>query len=254
MSDQTVYKFDKKALKPSKMGLVEKRLLKAKNLSDISDTINFFNTRRPYQTVHIEICCLDGVPVKDTLHFCPIRGTDISLNDFDDEMKWGVCEEAVHLLRPFNLVTHEFKTMDSRLFDGFRKSCADVGVKQVMITPIKVKNTTAIVTTNFPLGDFEDYASAFLPQLFQTVLTILERFPKLLSWPKAGKLTPREAEILTLSARGFTEAVIATQCGISVNTVRNHVENSKLKLNARNKLHAVMIAAEANEIDSISEL
>ena len=175
------------------------------------------------------------------------------MEDFDEELKWGICREAEHLLRPFDILTHEFQTVDTHKFDVVRKLCADVGLKQIMITPMKVKNTVTLVTTNFPLGNFEDYASEFLPQLFQTVLTIFERFPKLLLWPKGGKLTPREAEILTLTSTGLTEAVIARQCGISVNTVRNHVENSKVKLNARNKLHAVMIAAETHEIDFISE-
>lgn len=256
MPDQTTDKLERldgKSLKPSAMVLIEKELLKAKNLSDISDAINLFNTRRPYQTVHLGICSLDGVPVKQTLHSCPIRGLSVSMDDFEEELKWGICRESERL-KPFDLLTHEFETIDTIKFEAIRKKCADMGLKQIIIVPMKVKNTITLVTNNFPLGDFEDYASEFLPQLFQTVLAIFERFPKLLLWPQAGKLTPREAEILTLSANGLTEAVIAVQCGISVNTVRNHVENSKVKLNARNKLHAVMIAAETHEIDPISDV
>ena len=125
------------------------------------------------------------------------------------------------------------------------------GLKQLMIIPMKVKNTTTILVVNFPQGDFEDHAGVVLPRAYQFIVDVFDRFPKLLSWGKSGKLTRRETEILTLSAKGFTESAIAEQCGISINTVRNHVENSKVKLNARNKLHAVMIAAETHEIEPI---
>lgn len=245
--------FHDKGLEPSTMMQIKRKLHSAKKISDISDSIHYFNTLRPYQCVHLGICSLDGVPVKDTLHSCPIDGLDVSLNDFNEELKWGICQEAEYLLKPFDLLTHEFHTIASRKFETIRKISADVGLKQIMIVPMKVKNTTTIVTTNFPLGDFAEHASMFIPEAFHVVSNIFERFPKLLSWPKCGKLTPREVEVLSLSANGLTEAVIAAQCGISINTVRNHVENSKVKLNARNKLHAVMIAAETHEIDRISE-
>lgn len=236
---------------PDPLVWVKKQVQSAKQLSDISDLINFLNSRQAYQTVHLGICSLDGVPVKDTIHASPITDTGLTLLDFPDELKWNICKEAEHLLKPFDVLNHEFETVDSRRFDGVRKLGAEFGLKQLMVIPMKVKNTTSVVTVNFPNGDFERHAIEFLPRVYQFTYAIFERFPKLLLWPKPGKLTPREAEILTLSASGLTEAAIAEQCGISINTVRNHVENSKVKLNARNKLHAVMIAAETHEIESV---
>lgn len=244
-------KFRDKDLKPSPAVWVKNELKRAKKLSDISDLINFLNAPQTYQTVHLGICSLDGVPVKDTIHSCPIPGTGLSLNDFPDDLKWNICQEAEHLLSPFDLLSHEFETADSGIFADVRKLAFMSGLKQLMIIPMKVKNTISVVTINFPLGDFEDHAREVLPRTYQFLVDVFDRFPKLLIWPNPGKLTRRETEILTLSAKGLTEAAIAEKCGISINTVRNHVENSKVKLNARNKLHAVMIAAETHEIDSI---
>ena len=244
-------KLANKDLKPSPSAWVKNELSRAKNLSDISDLINFANERQTYQIVHLGICSLDGVSVKDTIYSCSITDTGLSLADFPEDLKWNICQEAEYLLRPFDLLTHEFETVDSHLFADVRKLALMSGLKQLMIIPMKVKNTTSVLTVNFSLGDFEEHASVVLPRAYQFLVTVFDRFPKLLSWPKPGKLTRREVEILTLSAQGFTEACIAKTCGISINTVRNHVENSKVKLNARNKLHAVMIAAETHEIEPI---
>ena len=244
-------KLANKDLKSSPSAWVKNELSRAKNLSDISDLINFVNARQTYQVVHLGICNLDGVPVKDTIHSCPIPGTGLSFLDFPEDLKWVICQEAEHLLRPFDWLTHEFETADTDILVDVRKLALMSGVKQLMIIPMKVKNTTSVLTINFPLGDFEEHASVFLPRAYQFIVGVFDRFPKLLLWPKPGKLTRRETEILTLSAKGFTEAAIAEKCGISINTVRNHVENSKVKLNARNKLHAVMIAAETHEIEPV---
>ena len=58
----------------------------------------------------------------------------------------------------------------------------------------------------------------------------------------ATALTEREREILGLIAEGLTNAAIAEQLVVSVNTVRNHVANLLGKLGARSKLEALSIA------------
>lgn len=57
-----------------------------------------------------------------------------------------------------------------------------------------------------------------------------------------GDLTPREIEILRLAAEGLANAVIAERLYLSVNTVRNHIQNAIAKLDAHSKLEAVAIA------------
>lgn len=55
-------------------------------------------------------------------------------------------------------------------------------------------------------------------------------------------LTAREREILQLIAEGLTNGAIAGRLFISVNTVRNHVQNVLTKLHAHSKLEALSIA------------
>ena len=55
-------------------------------------------------------------------------------------------------------------------------------------------------------------------------------------------LTPREIEILTLSAAGLVNKQMAERLGLRLNTVRNHVQSVLLKLQAHSKLEAVATA------------
>jgi len=55
-------------------------------------------------------------------------------------------------------------------------------------------------------------------------------------------LTPREAEVLTLVARGYTNREIAAALVISVKTAGVHVSHILRKLNAPNRVEAAAIA------------
>jgi DNA-binding NarL/FixJ family response regulator len=55
-------------------------------------------------------------------------------------------------------------------------------------------------------------------------------------------LTPREAEVLTLVARGYTNREIATTLVISVKTASVHVSHILRKLDAPNRREAAAIA------------
>ncbi len=56
-------------------------------------------------------------------------------------------------------------------------------------------------------------------------------------------LTPRELEVLTIMARGATNAEIATALVISPNTVKTHIKRIYEKLNATNRTEAAARAA-----------
>jgi len=62
-------------------------------------------------------------------------------------------------------------------------------------------------------------------------------------------LTPREREVLLLLAEGLSNGAIAERLFISLNTVRNHVQNLLSKLGAHSKLEAVAIAARNGLVD-----
>ncbi|QXV59015.1 DNA-binding response regulator [Amycolatopsis sp. TNS106] len=59
-------------------------------------------------------------------------------------------------------------------------------------------------------------------------------------------LTPREVEILRLAANGRTVADIAAELFLSPGTVRNYLATVVTKLNARNRVDAIRIAADSD--------
>lgn len=62
-------------------------------------------------------------------------------------------------------------------------------------------------------------------------------------------LSPREREVLQLSATGLTADAIASELFLSVETIRTHTRNAVRKLGARNRLHAVVMSLARGEIE-----
>ncbi len=54
-------------------------------------------------------------------------------------------------------------------------------------------------------------------------------------------LSPKELEVLTLVALGYSDKEIGVELKIAYGTVRNHIDKVVLKLNAQNRTHAVII-------------
>lgn len=63
-------------------------------------------------------------------------------------------------------------------------------------------------------------------------------------------LTSRELEVLARVGRGLTNAEIADELVVSVNTVRNHVANISSKLGARSKLETLVVATKLGLVDA----
>ncbi len=65
---------------------------------------------------------------------------------------------------------------------------------------------------------------------------------------RIGVLSAREREVLDLLSRGLTGEQVAKQLFLSPETVRTHVRNAMLKLDARTRTHAIAIALQQGEI------
>lgn len=73
-----------------------------------------------------------------------------------------------------------------------------------------------------------------------------DRSPRPQSWHAA--LTEREGDVLRLMAKGLTNAEIATELYVSLQTVKTHVGNVLAKLQARDRTQAVILAYESGFI------
>jgi DNA-binding CsgD family transcriptional regulator len=62
------------------------------------------------------------------------------------------------------------------------------------------------------------------------------------------RLSPRQRQILALIAAGYTNPSIAAQLGITLGTVKKHVEAIRYRLDAENRGHAVLLAMQGGEL------
>jgi DNA-binding CsgD family transcriptional regulator len=62
--------------------------------------------------------------------------------------------------------------------------------------------------------------------------------------PTAASLSAREQNVLELVARGLTDNEIAQETGISEFTVKTHLRHLYVKLEARNRAHAVALGVQ----------
>lgn len=81
------------------------------------------------------------------------------------------------------------------------------------------------------------------------VMELLQSRPGACNSPQLPALSPREREVLSLLARGDNNADIAAALVISLETVKTHVKNLLLKLGARGRTHAAVLAIERELVD-----
>ena len=111
------------------------------------------------------------------------------------------------------------------------------GAKGVMLKDVSLEDLTAAIRA------LADGRTAFQPALTESLMAAIRRSP-----PAAGgdspaePLTPREKEVLHLICAGYSNKEIADLLAVAEGTVKNHVSNLLLKLDARDRTRAALKA------------
>jgi DNA-binding NarL/FixJ family response regulator len=88
-----------------------------------------------------------------------------------------------------------------------------------------------------------DNKTAFQPAMTESLMAAIRRSPLALSDDYAAEaLTAREKEVLHLICAGYSNKEIADLLALAEGTVKNHVSNLLLKLNARDRTRAALKA------------
>jgi DNA-binding NarL/FixJ family response regulator len=86
------------------------------------------------------------------------------------------------------------------------------------------------------------------PAVTRRVIDAFARVPQPRPDNQLARLTEREVQVLQLIARGLTNAEIAHELVVSDATAKTHVSNVLLKLELRDRIHAVIYAYESGLI------
>jgi DNA-binding NarL/FixJ family response regulator len=86
------------------------------------------------------------------------------------------------------------------------------------------------------------------PAITRRVIDAFAQVPQPRPDAQLGRLTEREVQVLRLIARGLSNAGIARELVISDATAKTHVSNVLLKLELRDRIHAVIYAYESGLI------
>ena len=121
---------------------------------------------------------------------------------------------------------------------------SDFGWRESLVIPLSPPATRRfIVSVKGPRGALSPEEREVLTRAGTAFYERLRSFDLTPSAQEdAIELTAREAACLTLIALGLSDEAVGDQLGISQATAHKHIENSKRKLRALNRTHAVAIA------------
>ena len=123
--------------------------------------------------------------------------------------------------------------------DPLRRSMTRLDVMQTLIVPISFDDEVmglVGMSGQRRLSSDEERALQFI---CYTLFSQTRSFRITGARPVTSSLTPREREVVGLSAQGMTSQEVADELGMSARTVNQHVDNVALKLGTRNRAHTV---------------
>ncbi len=207
-----------------------------------------------FELIHCGVCKIGETRTKDNFYSRPMSGGIIGVDNFPDHLKTAVCDEVLYHMKPIGMRNHRFVLCDDAIMDPVRDAIAAAGDYDAIFIPGWYEHSMFIGTVYGEYEAFRSVRSTFVSLFHAAIAEIFRKWPSLVSWPEKYKLTKRESEILQMSSCGVTEIDISKVLNISHNTVRNHIENAKTKMNAHNKAHAIALAAQSGEINSLSKV
>lgn len=111
------------------------------------------------------------------------------------------------------------------------------GAKGLMLKDVSLADLTQAIR------DLAEGRTAFQPAMTESLMSALRRIPSAPSDSYVVEaLTTREREVLRLICAGYSNREIADLLDLAEGTVKNHVSNLLLKLNARDRTRAALKA------------
>jgi len=157
-----------------------------------------------------------------------------------------VISHAMRMSRPFlwdEIRRHPHLTLRQKTIFN---EAADVGLTAGAIVPLHgpgpIKAYVS-VTSNMPDDRFAQLFARCRHELLLLATYAHAQLVKLgVGAPMTSlSLSPREIEVMTWTALGYSAWDIAEKLSISAHTVKEHIDRSKEKLGAKNKTHAASI-------------
>ena len=117
------------------------------------------------------------------------------------------------------------------------------GAKGLMLKDVSLEDLTQAIRA------LAEDRTAFQPVMTESLMAALARAPASRSDEHVSEpLTAREKEVLHLICAGYSNKEIADLLALAEGTVKNHVSNLLLKLNARDRTRAALIALQEGHL------
>ncbi len=150
--------------------------------------------------------------------------------------------DGIAATRQLLATSHEVKVVILTTFeqDDYIFNALDAGASGFLLKRTRPEDLLSAIHA-VAAGD-----SLLSPSVTRIVLEHLARQPTLTlaSTRLLNELTPRELQVLELIARGHSNREIAADLVIEESTVKTHVKRILLKLDLRDRIHAVIFAYE----------